>query len=112
MCNEPNNPRRAKLKKVLKDYLPPQALQRVTITGIDGEKWSQIESRKFDRILVDAPCSSERHLIHNNKEMTDWSKTHTKKNAERQVIIQQTQNTNTNTNTSTNTNTNKTITNH
>lgn len=87
VCNELNNSRRAKLRKVLKDYLPSTVLKRVTVTGVDGEKWGQSETRLFDRILVDAPCSSERHLIHNPKEMVDWNRNKTKKNSERQYNL-------------------------
>lgn len=43
---------------VLKDYLPPD---RYKILKLDGTKAT---FQQYDRVLVDAPCSSERHLIH------------------------------------------------
>ena len=43
--------------------------------------------RAFDAVLVDAPCSSERHLLHDPQEMATWTPKRTKQNAKRQLDI-------------------------
>ena len=38
-------------------------------------------------MLLDAPCSSERHLIHKLSELSNWSSGRSKANAERQLSL-------------------------
>lgn len=42
---------------------------------------------RYDRILVDAPCSSDRHVIQDSGEMLSWSPARTKQFALRQTKI-------------------------
>lgn len=61
--NESKTDRCARLRRNLKDYLPSNFVQWTT-TQRNGECWHSPCS--FHRVLVDAPCSSERHLVHSS----------------------------------------------
>jgi 16S rRNA C967 or C1407 C5-methylase (RsmB/RsmF family) len=58
-CNEKSSPRRARLRKVLQEQLCPSL--PIAVTGMDATRARF--NVPFDCILVDAPCSSERHLL-------------------------------------------------
>ena len=66
-CNDKNKNRRIRLASVLQSYLGQSLLgkttQYVRISGHSADAWWGV-SEAYDRILVDAPCSSERHIIH------------------------------------------------
>lgn len=98
VCNEIDSKRRSRLAGVLKSYLPRSLVQGgpVRITGHDGISWwSNNEEEKFDRILIDAPCSSDRHVIqqaakrsHNsNVRSADWSEKRVKSIAKDQTKL-------------------------
>lgn len=57
-ANELDHTRNQRLAANLKAYLPPD---RYKVLKFDGTKAT---FQQYDRVLVDAPCSSERHLIH------------------------------------------------
>ncbi|MDR2739974.1 MAG: 16S rRNA methyltransferase [Treponema sp.] len=75
LSNELSGERRRRLAKVLDEHLPPELLDRVTVSGFDaaaaGGKKDQ--HNRFAGILLDAPCSSERHVITSEKALTEWS---------------------------------------
>lgn len=85
-ANERSAARRFKLKDILANYLPDEARARVRITGHDASKWGTRERDVYDRVLVDAPCSSERHVI-GSPEMSHWKASRTKQMAVRQYAI-------------------------
>ena len=71
-CNEPNFERRKRLRKVLDDYIPKAFLTaddtadsfiKVNVTGHDATDARVFSDESFDLILIDAPCSSDRHHI-------------------------------------------------
>jgi 5-methylcytosine rRNA methyltransferase NSUN4 len=68
VSNEPDGPRRARLQRVLQEYLGPNVPFKVAAR--DATTWYQPDY--FDRVLVDAPCGSERHLIQQHATQT-WS---------------------------------------
>jgi 16S rRNA C967 or C1407 C5-methylase (RsmB/RsmF family) len=45
------------------------------------------ETEAFDRVLVDAPCSGERHLLANKSELEVWSPARSKNLAVRQYAL-------------------------
>ena len=61
VCNEMSASRRKRLNGVVSDYLPADVRSRVRLTGCDGTKLR--EHGVYDKVLVDAPCSSERHIL-------------------------------------------------
>jgi 5-methylcytosine rRNA methyltransferase NSUN4 len=85
--NEMSDRRRARLKAVLHDYLPASAMERVRVTGHDGTRWCLHQTAAFDRILVDAPCSGERHLLSDPKELALWSPARSRNLAVRQYAL-------------------------
>ncbi len=87
VCNELSPQRRARLRAVLEDYLPSEQLERVRVTGYDGARWCWHETEAYDRILLDAPCSGERHLLANAEEMSQWSPARSKNLAVRQYTL-------------------------
>ena len=63
IANEKSGERKARLCRVLDEHLPSHVRNRITVTGKDAALWCRNERNAFDRILIDAPCSSERHVI-------------------------------------------------
>ncbi len=84
IANDPSPDRSRRLKKVFDDYIPKEIRDRVKVKSYDGIKFGIHAPEKFDAILVDAPCSSERHLLHSKKEISTWSKKRTKILAQKQ----------------------------
>lgn len=71
--NERSTSRVSRLKKVVETCLPGQINERVKVSCSDGSTWCKRQSECFDRILLDAPCSSERHVIQDKKYLDSWS---------------------------------------
>lgn len=73
IANERSSARRARLHRVLDEHLPGAARNRVTVTGHDARRWGLHEEDAYDAILLDAPCSSERHTLASEKHLAEWS---------------------------------------
>ncbi|XP_062921081.1 5-methylcytosine rRNA methyltransferase NSUN4 [Mobula hypostoma] len=54
-----------RLRKILRNYIPKNLCvgDRLRITSLDGRLWGEIERETFDRVLVDAPCTTDRHSV-------------------------------------------------
>ncbi len=87
IVNEISDNRRARLKRVLREYLPDPVLARTRVTGHDAARWCMHEKNAYDRILLDAPCSGERHLIEDAGEMRTWSEARSKNLSVRQHAL-------------------------
>ncbi|KAF2859553.1 S-adenosyl-L-methionine-dependent methyltransferase, partial [Piedraia hortae CBS 480.64] len=87
VVNESDSKRFARLKRNLKAYLPPRMMQSglVQFSNLDASNASSLPSATFDKALVDVPCSSERHLIHND--LAAWRPASSKKLAATQVKL-------------------------
>ncbi len=72
-CNDLSPARVARLKAILHDCVPPEIMARIKISTGDASRWGMRYPEQFDRILLDAPCSGERHLLHSAKELGRWS---------------------------------------
>ncbi|MBR7063732.1 MAG: RsmB/NOP family class I SAM-dependent RNA methyltransferase, partial [Treponema sp.] len=79
--NERSPKRRERLKKVIQNCLKENVRERVVVSGFDGAKMYKMKSNFFDAILLDAPCSSERHVIQDKKELAKWTSRRIKTNA-------------------------------
>jgi len=79
VSNERSGERRARLKRVLDAHLRPEARARVLVTGHDAARWCLHETCAYDRILLDAPCSSERHVMGSPSQLALWTPTRTKR---------------------------------
>ena len=71
--NERSPERKHRLSTVVETCLPPEISERVITSCSDGATWCTRQSECFDRILLDAPCSSERHVIADPKYLNTWS---------------------------------------
>ena len=63
VANEFSADRRRRLRDVLDRHLAPDQRSRVEVSGRDAAAMCRSFEAAFDAILVDAPCSSERHLL-------------------------------------------------
>ncbi|KAM9791294.1 5-cytosine rRNA methyltransferase NSUN4 [Syngnathus typhle] len=63
--NDSSVSRTSRLKKVFHSYVPKQLLthEKLRVTSFDGTKWGEIEPNTFDRVLVDVPCTTDRHSL-------------------------------------------------
>ncbi len=73
VSNERSRERRQRLIRVLDEHLYPETRGRVTVTGHDAALLCRHERHSYSRILLDAPCSSERHLLASPKHIAQWS---------------------------------------
>lgn len=73
VCNERSAERRNRLCTVVKESLPPEIYEKIQITGNDGALICKKTDKKFDSILLDAPCSSERHVYNSPKHLEQWT---------------------------------------
>ncbi|ORZ34078.1 S-adenosyl-L-methionine-dependent methyltransferase [Catenaria anguillulae PL171] len=84
-ANEPSTDRRLRLRDVLTSHLPVSIVtDHVQLTSLDGAAFTR-GYKRFHRILIDAPCSSERHVLRDpSGEITKWTSSRTKTAARRQ----------------------------
>jgi len=75
LANELSAERRRRLVNVLDEYLGAEKRRQVTVCGFDAGKQGgrKSEWNRFDAILLDAPCSSERHVIQSPKALAEWT---------------------------------------
>lgn len=89
VANELSSERRRRLSDVLDAHLPPGVRGRVRVAGFDaaaaGGRLS--ERGRFSAILLDAPCSSERHVLSSTKALEEWSPARVKSLAQRQWAL-------------------------
>ena len=53
--------------------MPENINNNIQITGNDGSLICKKTDKKFDSILLDAPCSSERHVYNSPKHLEQWT---------------------------------------
>jgi len=71
-ANDSSKDRFIRLKKVLREYSPNKFHNNFEITLSDGRTFFKTK-KTFDHILVDTPCSSERHLLKNERLLKNWT---------------------------------------
>ncbi len=84
IANELSADRRNRLINVLDEHLPAEKRQQIRVTGYDASKMSKYGQNLYDRILLDAPCSSERHVLQKEKYLIQWTENRIKGLAQRQ----------------------------
>ncbi|KAK3635708.1 hypothetical protein LTR56_014584 [Elasticomyces elasticus] len=104
VCNETDGQRQKRLAENLKAYLPSELFTRgsVVATKVDATQSGSalnglLAGGAYDKVLVDAPCSSERHIIHASlgarqsgktaPEMANWRAGSSKRLAATQVEL-------------------------
>jgi 16S rRNA C967 or C1407 C5-methylase (RsmB/RsmF family) len=78
VSNDRSAGRRARIHRIFDDYLPKTEQKNLTITAHDATKWSLYQKSIYDKVLLDAPCSSERHVLEDSKELSLWAPGRTK----------------------------------
>lgn len=73
VANELSSERKNRLIRVLDEFLEPTLRQRVRVTGFNATRWSRFEKGTYGAILLDAPCSSERHVLTSPKHLEEWT---------------------------------------
>lgn len=87
VANELSSARRRRLDEVIRDHAPESMRAIARVTGYDGNLFGLKRAGEFDRVLLDAPCSSERHLLEDDAEMKEWKESRTKQLAKRQYSL-------------------------
>lgn len=77
-ANDRSAVRRQRLLNVVDEHLPAKFRETVRITGHDATRWGLFESEVYDKVLLDAPCSSERHVMASPSHLDQWSQARTK----------------------------------
>lgn len=70
--NDRSSLRRSRLHNVLSSCLTEEYSKNITVTGHDSTKWGLYEQDKYDAVLLDAPCSSERHVLQDESALSIW----------------------------------------
>ncbi len=83
-ANELSSERRRRLRDVLNRQLPGATRARISVTGYDAASLCRIRKNRYDAILLDAPCSSERHVINSPHALAEWTRARTRRLAQRQ----------------------------
>ncbi|MBP5449358.1 MAG: RsmB/NOP family class I SAM-dependent RNA methyltransferase [Spirochaetales bacterium] len=73
LANDRSGDRINRLKKVLDDSLPNNVRTRIDVCCKDAAAMCRVNNECFDRILLDAPCSSERHVLTSPQHLDIWS---------------------------------------
>lgn len=87
IANELSLPRRMRLKEVFETHIPTSFQGNFQITGFDANLFGLKRAGEFDRALLDAPCSSEQHLLVEDPEQKAWKISRTKQLAQRQYSL-------------------------
>ncbi len=78
VSNDRSAARRARIHKIFDEYMPKSEQKNHKVTGHDASKWCLYEKSVYDKVLLDAPCSSERHVLEDSKELAIWAQGRTK----------------------------------
>lgn len=71
--NERSSDRKKRLCITVGECIPPSISSRIKVSCSDGAVWCKKQSECYDRILLDAPCSSERHVYNDKKYLDLWT---------------------------------------
>lgn len=77
--NDRSKERLHRLRRVLDNSLPKSLKSIIQITNFDASRFGLHRKNFFDRILLDAPCSSEQHVLKSPKHLKEWTKSRSKR---------------------------------
>ncbi len=83
-ANEISLSRRKRLIKVIQQYVPQKRRAGIFVRGKEGLRYGISQPDCYTRVLVDAPCSGERHLLLSPKDLKAWKPSRIKSLAKRQ----------------------------
>lgn len=73
VCNDSSSARRARLRSVLELYVPPERRSQIRVTAYDGSLFGLHQPGRYERVLVDVPCSSESHVLADPGALARWT---------------------------------------
>ncbi|NXQ82233.1 NSUN4 methyltransferase, partial [Nyctibius grandis] len=62
-ANDVSVSRTKRLHQILHSYIPKEIRETVSVTSCDGRDWGQLEGGTFHKVLVDVPCTTDRHSV-------------------------------------------------
>ncbi|NWR70704.1 NSUN4 methyltransferase, partial [Centropus unirufus] len=62
-ANDVSVSRTKRLCQILNSYVPREIRETVSVTSCDGRDWEQVEGGTFHKVLVDVPCTTDRHSV-------------------------------------------------
>ncbi|KAJ7398126.1 5-methylcytosine rRNA methyltransferase NSUN4 [Pitangus sulphuratus] len=68
-ANDVSISRTKRLHQILHNYVLKEVRETVSVTSYDGRDWQDMEGGTFHKVLVDVPCTTDRHSAmeeHNN----------------------------------------------
>jgi tRNA and rRNA cytosine-C5-methylases len=87
LANDRSRDRKLRLDKVLDDCLPGNKRECVSTINRNAALFGKEYPDSFDAVLLDAPCSSERHVINSEKHLSIWSASRPKRLAIEQFAL-------------------------
>eukprot|EP01083_Nonionella_stella_P157395 510997_1 len=73
VSNEMGFKRSNTLKQVIDTFIPKDVYSKYGVmTNVDAKLWGLAEPNTYDGILLDAPCSGDRHLLKDKQQMNKW----------------------------------------
>ncbi|NXB39134.1 NSUN4 methyltransferase, partial [Eulacestoma nigropectus] len=60
-ANDVSVSRTKRLYQILHNYVPREVRDTVSVTSYDGRDWDQVKGGTFHKVLVDVPCTTDRH---------------------------------------------------
>ncbi|NXG97837.1 NSUN4 methyltransferase, partial [Loxia leucoptera] len=60
-ANDVSVSRTKRLYQILHSYVPREVRDTVSVTSYDGRDWDQVKGGTFHKVLVDVPCTTDRH---------------------------------------------------
>jgi 16S rRNA C967 or C1407 C5-methylase (RsmB/RsmF family) len=87
LLNDRSRARLGRLRRVVTDYLPAALRERVRLTNHDATRFGLRHRNSFDALLLDVPCSSERHVLGNPRALGEWSLARVRRLAQQQYAI-------------------------
>jgi 16S rRNA C967 or C1407 C5-methylase (RsmB/RsmF family) len=67
IANDLSPARTERLRRVLREYVPDGVMKHVRVANRDAISFALREPASFDAVLLDAPCSSEAHILNDQK---------------------------------------------
>ncbi|XP_074893135.1 5-cytosine rRNA methyltransferase NSUN4 isoform X2 [Buteo buteo] len=62
-ANDISISRTKRLYQILHSYVPKVIRETVSVTSYDGRDWGQLQGSTFHKVLVDVPCTTDRHSV-------------------------------------------------
>lgn len=82
LANDLSPARRAAMQRTFAEYAP--AAETIEIGREKAETIFRRQPAAFDRILLDSPCSSEKHVYLSSRHLAEWSETRVRQLQQRQ----------------------------